>query len=144
MDIERNVFPIINKCLDGILKAADVINEKEVSSVYLLILLILLLLIIILFLDILLFQDTMLVIERYKSGFEPPEDFPFEDLSKGGSDSGSANNINNIQISNKLRDGSYTVKGTITGKVMKKRVGIFHIFGSKGVRIFYYYIFIVS
>lgn len=31
VDIERNVFPIINKCLDGILKAADIINEKEVS-----------------------------------------------------------------------------------------------------------------
>ncbi|KAL3280027.1 hypothetical protein HHI36_017534, partial [Cryptolaemus montrouzieri] len=27
--IERNVFPIINKCLDGILKAGDIINEKE-------------------------------------------------------------------------------------------------------------------
>ncbi|XP_064214005.1 cdc42-interacting protein 4 homolog isoform X5 [Tribolium castaneum] len=105
VDIERNVFPIINKCLDGILKAADVINEKE---------------------------DTILVIEKYKSGFLPPEDIPFEDLSKGGSDSGSANNINNIQISGKLKDGGYTVKGTITGKAMKKRAGIFHIFGSKG------------
>lgn len=30
VEIERNVFPIINKCLDGISKAADVINEKEV------------------------------------------------------------------------------------------------------------------
>nr|XP_015839425.1 PREDICTED: formin-binding protein 1 isoform X2 [Tribolium castaneum] len=106
VDIERNVFPIINKCLDGILKAADVINEKE---------------------------DTILVIEKYKSGFLPPEDIPFEDLSKGGSDSGSANNINNIQISGKLKDGGYTVKGTITGKAMKKRAGIFHIFGSKGL-----------
>ncbi|XP_044262722.1 cdc42-interacting protein 4 homolog isoform X4 [Tribolium madens] len=105
VDIERNVFPIINKCLDGILKAADVINEKE---------------------------DTILVIEKYKSGFLPPDDIPFEDLSKGGSDSGSANNINNIQISGKLKDGGYTVKGTITGKALKKRAGIFHIFGSKG------------
>lgn len=32
VDIERNVFPIINKCLDGILKAADIINEKEVRK----------------------------------------------------------------------------------------------------------------
>ncbi|XP_076258097.1 formin-binding protein 1-like Cip4 isoform X3 [Rhynchophorus ferrugineus] len=105
VEIERNVFPIINKCLDGILKAADIINEKE---------------------------DTSLVIEKYKSGFQPPEDFPFEDLSKGGSDSGSANNINNIQVSGKLKDGGYTVKGTITGKGMKKRAGIFNIFGSRG------------
>ncbi|KAJ8941310.1 hypothetical protein NQ318_017850 [Aromia moschata] len=105
VDIERNVFPIINKCLDGILKAADIINEKE---------------------------DTLLVIEKYKSGFQPPEDFPFEDLSKGGSDSGSANNINNIQVSGKYKDGGYTVKGTITGKALKKRTGLFHIFGSRG------------
>nr|CAI5865422.1 unnamed protein product [Callosobruchus analis] len=105
--IERSVFPIINKCLDGILKAADIINEKE---------------------------DTMLVIEKYKSGFQPPDDFPFEDLSKGsgGSDSGSANNINSIALSGKLKDGGYTVKGTITGKSMKKRTGLFHIFGSRG------------
>lgn len=31
VDIERNVFPIINKCLDGIVKAAELINEKEVK-----------------------------------------------------------------------------------------------------------------
>lgn len=29
-EIERNVFPIINTCLDGIVKASDIINEKEV------------------------------------------------------------------------------------------------------------------
>ncbi|XP_060527343.1 formin-binding protein 1-like isoform X2 [Cylas formicarius] len=106
VDIEKNVFPIINKCLDGILKAADVIDEKE---------------------------DTLLVIEKYKSGFQPPDDFPFEDLSKGGSDAGSANNINNIQIGGRLKDGGYTVKGTITGKAMKKRAGIFNIFGGRGL-----------
>ncbi|KAJ8985720.1 hypothetical protein NQ317_014371 [Molorchus minor] len=106
VDIERNVFPIINKCLDGILKAADIINEKE---------------------------DSMMVIEKYKSGFPPPEDFPFEDLSKAGSDCGSANNVNNIlQVSGKIKDGGYTVKGTITGKALKKRTGLFHIFGSRG------------
>ena len=31
VDIERSVFPIINQCLDGILRAADQINEKEAS-----------------------------------------------------------------------------------------------------------------
>jgi len=30
VDIERNVFPIIDKCLDGITTAANEINEKEV------------------------------------------------------------------------------------------------------------------
>jgi hypothetical protein len=30
-NIEKKVFPIINQCLDGIIKAADQINEKEVN-----------------------------------------------------------------------------------------------------------------
>lgn len=30
VEIERNVFPIITQCLDGILRAGDCINEKEV------------------------------------------------------------------------------------------------------------------
>lgn len=37
VDIERNVFPIIDKCLDGIVRAADVINDKEVSKIFLLV-----------------------------------------------------------------------------------------------------------
>lgn len=31
-DVERNVFPIINKCLDGIINAANQINEKQVKD----------------------------------------------------------------------------------------------------------------
>lgn len=31
VEIERNVFPIINKCLEGIVAAALAVNEKEVS-----------------------------------------------------------------------------------------------------------------
>ena len=37
-----------------------------------------------------LFQDSLLVIEKYKSGFLPPADFPFEDLS---TTDGSSSNI---------------------------------------------------
>lgn len=125
--IERNVFPIINKCLDGILKAAEIINEKEVCRL-------MVSLYYSLYYD-LVFQDALLVIEKYKSGFEPPDDFRFEDLSRGGSDSGSTNNITNIQFGGKLKDGGYTVKGTISGKGLKKRAGIFNIFGSRAVSI---------
>lgn len=32
-NVERNVFPIINQCLDGIVKAANTINEKEVIPI---------------------------------------------------------------------------------------------------------------
>ncbi|KAG2471282.1 CIP4 protein, partial [Polypterus senegalus] len=55
-DIERRVIPIIGKCLDGINKAADVINEKN---------------------------DTLTLIELNKSGFERPIDLEFEDYSQG-------------------------------------------------------------
>lgn len=34
VEIERNVFPIIDKCLDGIGRAADIIDEKEVRTVF--------------------------------------------------------------------------------------------------------------
>ena len=34
VDIERNVFPIINKCLDGIIRAADSINPEQVGSTW--------------------------------------------------------------------------------------------------------------
>jgi hypothetical protein len=30
VDIERSVYPIINKCLDGIIRAADSINPEQV------------------------------------------------------------------------------------------------------------------
>ncbi|XP_043274862.1 formin-binding protein 1-like isoform X4 [Venturia canescens] len=100
VEIERAVAPIIAQCLDGIEKAANEINEKE---------------------------DTSMVIERYKSGFTPPGDFPFEDLSVAKSyDS-------NSQLSQPVMQPIHnhlTVKGTVSGGKMKKRVGIFGIFSS--------------
>jgi hypothetical protein len=104
VEIERSVSPIITQCLDGIEKAANEINEKE---------------------------DTFLVIERYKSGFQPPGDFPFEDLSAAKMlDSNSRFPQPAMQpIHNHL-----TVKGTVSGMKTKKRVGIFGIFSSNKVR----------
>ena len=32
VDIERSVFPIINKCLDGIIRAADSVDPEKVTS----------------------------------------------------------------------------------------------------------------
>lgn len=31
VDIERSVFPIINKCLDGIIRAADSVDPEKVT-----------------------------------------------------------------------------------------------------------------
>ncbi|XP_032442952.1 cdc42-interacting protein 4 homolog isoform X4 [Xiphophorus hellerii] len=55
-DTEKNVMPIIGKCLEGITKAGTNVNEKN---------------------------DTMVIIEQNKSGFERPGDVEFEDYSQG-------------------------------------------------------------
>ncbi|MEQ2205745.1 Cdc42-interacting protein 4, partial [Xenoophorus captivus] len=55
-DTEKHVMPIIGKCLEGITKAGTNVNEKN---------------------------DTMVVIEQNKSGFERPGDVEFEDYSQG-------------------------------------------------------------
>uniref|UniRef100_A0AAQ4QC47 Thyroid hormone receptor interactor 10a n=1 Tax=Gasterosteus aculeatus aculeatus TaxID=481459 RepID=A0AAQ4QC47_GASAC len=55
-DTERHVMPIIGKCLEGITKAGTNVNDRN---------------------------DTMVVIEQNKSGFERPGDVEFEDYSQG-------------------------------------------------------------
>ncbi|XP_017284863.1 cdc42-interacting protein 4 homolog isoform X2 [Kryptolebias marmoratus] len=55
-DTEKQVMPIIGKCLEGITKAGTNVNDKN---------------------------DTMIVIEQNKSGFERPGDVEFEDYSQG-------------------------------------------------------------
>ncbi|XP_045134943.1 formin-binding protein 1-like isoform X7 [Portunus trituberculatus] len=103
VDIERAVFPIINKCLDGIVSAADSIDEKF---------------------------DSQVVIERYKSGFTPPGDIPFDDLStpRQNGDSTPASHP-------PIRQD--TIKGTISASKLKKRGGIFGIFGSNKIEAIY-------
>ncbi|XP_054836064.1 formin-binding protein 1-like isoform X2 [Eublepharis macularius] len=54
-DSERKVIPIISKCLDGMISAAKSVDEH---------------------------RDSQIVIDSFKSGFEPPGDFPFEDYSQ--------------------------------------------------------------
>ncbi|KAM9217975.1 formin-binding protein 1 [Leptosomus discolor] len=54
-EVDRQVIPIIGKCLDEITKAAESIDHKT---------------------------DSQLVIEAFKSGFEPPGDIDFEDFTQ--------------------------------------------------------------
>lgn len=82
------------------------------------------------------------MIERYKSGFSPPEDVPFEDLSNmrsgsvgsdsssngGGVGSGSAIH-STISLSSGILK-SETKGGTLTAMKLKKRAGIFSIFNA--------------
>ncbi|BFF98227.1 formin-binding protein 1-like [Drosophila madeirensis] len=95
-EVESSVAPIIARCMEGIVKAGESINEKE---------------------------DSFKVIERYQSGFTPPTDIPFEDLSKLDPDSLQDHYSNSM--SNHL-----TMRGTMSANKIKKRVGIFNIFGS--------------
>ncbi|KAM4598672.1 cdc42-interacting protein 4 homolog isoform 5-T5 [Polymixia lowei] len=55
-DTEKHVMPIIGKCLEGITKAGTNVNERN---------------------------DSLALIEQYKSGFERPGDLEFEDYSQG-------------------------------------------------------------
>lgn len=101
-DVEAQVAPIIARCLEGIVKASESIKEKE---------------------------DSAKVIERYQSGFQPPGDIPFEDLSKGDNES-----QHNSQINHAIN----TMKGTIGANKLKKRAGIFNIFSSNKVKFQFY------
>ncbi|XP_073449222.1 formin-binding protein 1-like isoform X3 [Aquarana catesbeiana] len=53
-DAERKVIPIISKCLEGMVQAAKSVDER---------------------------RDSQIVVDCFKSGFEPPVDYPFEDYS---------------------------------------------------------------
>ncbi|XP_064828337.1 formin-binding protein 1-like isoform X12 [Oncorhynchus masou masou] len=57
-EVDREVLPIVGKCLDGMTKAAESIEPKT---------------------------DSRQVVESYKSGFEPPGDVEFEDYGPGQS-----------------------------------------------------------
>eukprot|EP00090_Calanus_glacialis_P036486 TRINITY_DN6233_c0_g1_i4.p1 TRINITY_DN6233_c0_g1~~TRINITY_DN6233_c0_g1_i4.p1 ORF type:complete len:599 (+),score=196.43 TRINITY_DN6233_c0_g1_i4:105-1901(+) len=96
---EQDVLPIIAQCLEGIQRCTDAMDEKE---------------------------DSLLVIEKYKSGFLPPGDIPFEDLSTAESGSGNSS-ITTPQ--NTPSEKKTSILGTITGGNFKKRSGLLGIFG---------------
>lgn len=51
-------------------------------------------------------QDSAIVIESFKSGFEPPGDFPFEDFSQNLSRTGSDGTISNTPKGERDKDGA--------------------------------------
>ena len=70
------------------------------------------------------------MIEKYKSGFLPPEDIPFEDLSTAESGSG---NSSTTTPQNTPSEKKTSILGTITGGNFKKRSGLLGIFGQNKV-----------
>ncbi|KAM9848962.1 formin-binding protein 1-like isoform 4-T4 [Aulostomus maculatus] len=76
-EAERRVIPIVSKCLEGMVSAAKAVDER---------------------------RDSAIVVESFKSGFEPPGDFPFEDFSQNLSRTGSDGTISNTPKGD--RDGA--------------------------------------
>jgi len=103
---ERDVAPIVGQCLDGVCKWAESIDEKE---------------------------DSRLVVERYKSGFSPPSDLPFEDLSQHGENASVNGSTCSIQTSLPGSAEKKTILGTITGGRVKKRSGLLGLFANSKV-----------
>ncbi|XP_074067045.1 formin-binding protein 1 isoform X13 [Macrotis lagotis] len=83
-EVDRQVIPIIGKCLDGIAKAAESIDQKN---------------------------DSQLVIEAYKSGFEPPGDIDFEDYTQP-----MKRTISETSLSNSRGDSKTELKFTSKSK----------------------------
>ncbi|XP_070706108.1 formin-binding protein 1 isoform X4 [Pempheris klunzingeri] len=67
-DVDRQVLPIVGKCLDGMTKAAECIEPKT---------------------------DSKQVVESYKSGFEPPGDVEFEDYGQAMKRTASETSLSN-------------------------------------------------
>ncbi|XP_068770973.1 formin-binding protein 1 isoform X8 [Struthio camelus] len=103
-EVDRQVIPIIGKCLDEITKAAESIDHKN---------------------------DSQLVIEAFKSGFEPPGDIDFEDFTQP-----MKRTISESSLSNSRGDGKSEPKfgGKSKGKLwpfIKKNKIIETLLGTK-------------
>jgi len=92
---EQDVLPIIAQCLEGIQRCTDSMDEKE---------------------------DSRLAVEKYKSGFSPPGDIPFEDLS-------TIETVKDSSLASTPSEKKTSIMGTISGIKMKKRSGLLGIFG---------------
>lgn len=84
-------------------------------------------------------QDTLMVIERYKSGFVTPEDIPFEDLSRESdtntmNSTASKNAVPNSHTNHTGIRPDRTIKGTMSVK-NKKRSALLGIFSSNKVSV---------
>ncbi|XP_067877292.1 cdc42-interacting protein 4 homolog [Heterodontus francisci] len=74
-DTERQVMPIIGKCLDGMTKAAESVNESG---------------------------DSQVLIEAHKSGFERPGELEFEDYSQMINRTSSENSLGSLKSESKV------------------------------------------
>ncbi len=103
---EKEVLPIVSQCLEGMGHCAESIDERE---------------------------DSRIVVEKFKSGFCPPSDIPFEDLSSADTASVNGSMSSMQQSISQLAEKKSSIIGTITGGRIRKRSGLLGLFTNSKV-----------
>uniref|UniRef100_A0A8C1NRY5 Formin binding protein 1b n=1 Tax=Cyprinus carpio TaxID=7962 RepID=A0A8C1NRY5_CYPCA len=93
-EVDRQILPIIGKCLDGITQVAESIEPKN---------------------------DSSQVIESYKSGFEPPGDVEFEDYGQAMKRTVSETSLSNSRSDNKADRSSKGKSKTLWPFIKKNK-----------------------
>uniref|UniRef100_A0A671PG78 Formin-binding protein 1-like n=1 Tax=Sinocyclocheilus anshuiensis TaxID=1608454 RepID=A0A671PG78_9TELE len=93
-EVDRQILPIIGKCLDGITQVAESIEPKN---------------------------DSSQVIESYKSGFEPPGDVEFEDYGQAMKRTVSETSLTNSRSDNKADRSSKGKSKTLWPFIKKNK-----------------------
>ncbi|XP_075872381.1 formin-binding protein 1 isoform X22 [Nelusetta ayraudi] len=93
-DVDRQVLPIVGKCLDGMTKGAESIEPKA---------------------------DSKQVVESYKSGFEPPGDVEFEDYGQAMKRTVSNTSLTNVKETKEKAGGKS--KGKLWPFIKNKNKG---------------------
>ncbi|XP_018614680.1 formin-binding protein 1a isoform X8 [Scleropages formosus] len=96
-EVDRQVLPIVGKCLDGMTKAAESIEPKS---------------------------DSNQVIESYKSGFEPPGDVEFEDYSQPMKRTASDTSLSNSRNEGKPDKPISKSKGKLWPFIKKNKLSL--------------------
>ena len=73
------------------------------------------------------------MVEKFKSGFSPPGDVPFEDLSSGDTDSVNGSMSSMQQSIKPILEKKTSIIGTITGGRIRKRSGLLGLFSNSKV-----------
>ncbi|XP_048874846.1 formin-binding protein 1 isoform X11 [Brienomyrus brachyistius] len=96
-EVDRQVLPIVGKCLDGMTKAAESIEPKH---------------------------DSSQVVESYKSGFEPPGDVEFEDYSQAMKRTASECSLSNSRAEGKPDKPTGKSKGKLWPFMKKSKLSL--------------------
>ncbi|XP_056319175.1 formin-binding protein 1-like [Danio aesculapii] len=95
-EVERRVVPIVSKCLEGMVTAAKNVDERR-SLIHKATA------------DL---KGFWIVVESFKSGFEPPGDFPFEDFSQNIQRTGSDSTIGTPKTEGGKPDPKHAISRT--------------------------------